>query len=394
MELSSEDNFRLNVLLANKPLAIRIDEGRMAVYGLAAQVESTQRELPQREIPQKEIKIQLHPTTRPEHYLRLVKELISGQVLGSPGGYPVYLKRWTRMGQMRDESLAQLLLLGEPEAVVAAVCSPGLTDELARRAWWAMEDAENARRMLGNPVVVVGTMGPELAAYLVEYLPFETESERIVESVRLVLQPGLISPEQREDLWRKSARKPAYLVGFLQALPDDLPEPEPPRQRDPALAARIEALAARGDPWARALQRVASGAGQTWLRTVSTVLTKPPSQDIVTTAFECLRDYFAPLRPEGDPNLPISDLIAEAEGLARAWASPDAPDPVLRECLATCPELLREVAAMRSLSGVGYGVIRPVLPDPTALGTLMRRKLAPVMDAIQERIRTLRGGRA
>ena len=27
---------------------------------------------------------------------------------------------------------------------------------------------------------------------------------------------------------------------------------------------------------------------------------------------------------------------------------------------------------MRMLSGLGYGVIRPVLPDPTALGTLMR----------------------
>ena len=102
MELSSEDAFRLNVLLANKPLAIRIDEGRMSVHGLAAQGDS----------PQREIKVELHPTTRVEHYLRLVRELISGQVLGSPGGYPVYLKRWTRMGQMRDESLAQLLLLG------------------------------------------------------------------------------------------------------------------------------------------------------------------------------------------------------------------------------------------------------------------------------------------
>jgi hypothetical protein len=48
---------------------------------------------------------------------------------------------------------------------------------------------------------------------------------------------------------------------------------------------------------------------------------------------------------------------------------------------------------MRVLSGLGYGVIRPVLPDPTALGTLMRRKLAPVIDPVQERIRTLRGGR-
>ncbi len=125
------------------------------------------------------------------------------------------------MGQMRDESLAQLLLLGEPEAVVAAVCSPGLTDELARRAWWAMEDAENARRMLGNPAIVAGTMGKILAAYLVDYLPFETEAERIMESVRLVLQPDLLAPEIRADLWHKSARKQAYAVGI---------PPRPPRR--------------------------------------------------------------------------------------------------------------------------------------------------------------------
>ena len=377
MELSPEDSFRLNVLLANKPLAIRIDEGRLEVQGLASGAHTAPRE----------IGVQLHPTTRPEPYLRLVRELISGQILGSPGGYPVYLKRWTRMGQMRDESLAQLLLLGEPEAVVAAVCSPGLTDELARRAWWAMEDAENARRMLGNPAVVAGTMGPVLAAYLLDYLPFETEAERIMESVRLVLQPGLVTPEQREDLWRKAARKQAYLVGFLQALPDDLPEPEAPRERPSALAETLADLAAAGDPWARALRRVSSGAGQAWLRTVAAVLAKPPSQDIITTTFECLRDYFAPLRTGLDPNLPLEALILEADAhLASLAASGTWADPLGR-----WPALKTEMAAMHVLSGLGYGVIRPVLPDPTTLGTLMRRRLAPVMDPIAGLLGTLRG---
>ena len=36
IELSSEDSFRLNVLLANKPLAIRIDESRLAKGLLAS----------------------------------------------------------------------------------------------------------------------------------------------------------------------------------------------------------------------------------------------------------------------------------------------------------------------------------------------------------------------
>ena len=366
MELSKEDSFRLNVLLANRPQAIRIDEAKLIVHGLSPQGEAT---------------IRLNPSTRPEPYLRAVKELISGHVLGSPGGYPIYLRRWTRMGQMRDESLEQLLLLGEPEAVVAAVCSPGLTDELARRAWWAMEDAENARRMLGNPAIVSGTMGPILVDYLIDYLPFETENDKIMESIRLVLQTGLLDAERRDELWKKSARKQAYLVGFLQALPDDLPGTASPR----VLPEPIATLAQEGQRCARLLRRVYAPAGQTFLATVGTVLAKPPSQDVVTTTFDLLRDYFAAVRPDGDPNLSITGLLAEAE----AFATAESPAPDVAQLLRLNPSLAPEVAAMRVLSGVGYGLIRAQMLDPSVLGSLMRRKLTPVIDPLQNCLRRL-----
>ena len=373
MELTHEDGFRLNVLLASKPMAIRIDEGRMRVLGLSDRGES---------------RVELHPNTRPDRYLRLVRELISGHVLGSPGGYPVYLRRWTRMGQMRDESLEQLLLLGEPEAVVAAVCAPGLTDELARRAWWAMEDAENARRMLYNQSVIRGGMGPILAQYLVDYLPFETESERIIESISLVLQPGLIDSEIRSDLWRKSARKQSYLVGFLRALPDDLPEPEPARVMDQRTDQGIERLAGQGNALAQALLRVLSVGGQTWLRTVGLVLTKPPNQDVVTTTFDCMRDYLAAVRPAGDPDLAVAALMEESRAFALRGA---VSSPAAAEILGVLPGVAEDLVALRLLSGLGYGVLRPVLPDPTTQGSVMRRRLAPVMTPIQAAIARLRG---
>ncbi|MBK5963701.1 sulfur reduction protein DsrS [Thiocystis minor] len=367
MDLSPEDTLRLNVLLANQPQAIRIDESRMIVQSLGVQGEVT---------------IRLNPNTRADQYLRRVRELLSGHVLGSPGGYPIYLQRWTRMGQMRDESLAQLLLLGEPEAVVAAVCAPGLTDELARRAWWAMEDAGNARRMLSNLAVARSAMGQVLAEYLIEYLPFETESEAIVESVRLVLQPGLLDREGRGDLWRKAARKPSYLVGFLQALPDDLPEPAPAR----ALAGAVHDLAGQGDAVAVLLQRVYSERGQAFLKTVAAVLAKPPSQDVVLATFVCLREYFAVLRPAGDPDLAIDDLLADAT----RFANPDRAYLDVAKILLQEPLLASEIAAMRFLSGVGYGLIRPILPDSTTLGSLMRRKLAPVIIPLQDSLDRLR----
>ncbi|WP_133511299.1 sulfur reduction protein DsrS [Candidatus Thiosymbion oneisti] len=372
MGLTSEDIFRLNVLLANKPLAIRIDESRMIVWGLSERGES---------------KVPLHPEGRPEHYVRSVRELISGHILGSPGGYPVYLRRWTRMGQMRDESLEQLLMLGEPEAVVAAVCAPGLTDELARRAWWAMEDAENARHMLANPAIVAGKMGRVLARYLLEFLPFETETEKMTASVRLILQPGLIDAEDRLSLWKKSARKQAYLVGFLQALPDDLPQPVPARTDVEDHARHLRPLAQAGNPCAALLLRVRSSPGQTFLKTLATVLAKPPTQDLVQATFDLVRAYFSPLRPDGDPDLPLAALVQDAQDYAHAGNSPED----VRACCDAAPGLAPEISAMRLLSGLGYGVLRPVLRDSTAIGSLMRRKLQPVIDPLLEQIDRLRG---
>ena len=373
-ELTSEDSFRLNVLLANKPLAIRIDESKMVVWGLSEKGES---------------KVCLNPDRPPQKYLRGVKELISGHILGSPGGYPIYLRRWTRMGQMRDQSLEQLLMLGEPEAVVAAVCAPGLTDELARRAWWAMEDAENARRMLCNPAIVAGKMGRVLARYLVEFLPFETETEKIMESVRLLLQPDLIDDAERLSLWKKSARKQAYLVGFLQALPDELPQPLPARDDAEGHAHLLRTLARAGNPCAALLLRVQSSAGQTFLRTLSGVLAKPPTQDVVQAAFELVREYFSPLRSDGDPDLPIEDLLKDARDYVY---SDRAPESVFA-CCEAASSLAEEVSAMRLLSGLGYGVLRPILRDSTAIGSLMRRKLEPVTDTLLEQIRVLQGKR-
>jgi len=369
--LSSEDTFRLNVLLANKPLAVRVDESKMIVWGLFHKGES---------------KVPLNPDGRPDQYLRKVKELISGHILGSPGGYPIYLRRWTRMGQMRDESLEQLLTLGEPEAVVAAVCSPGLTDELARRAWWAMEDAENARRMLANPEVVAGTMGKILSRYLLEFLPFETETEKMMESVRLVLQPGLIEETDRLSLWKKSARKQAYLVGFLQASPDDLPEPVPARRDAETHAIHLRPMAEAGNPCAAMLLRVHSSSGQTFLRTLSTVLARPPTQEVVEATLDLAREYFSSLRLEGDPDLPMDDLSRDAQ----VYTGVDAPDSVC-VCLTAVPGLRREVSAMRLLSGLGYGVLRPLLRDSMATGSLMRRKLEPLTSPLLERIGVLQG---
>jgi hypothetical protein len=365
MDLSSEDSLRLNVLLANKPLAIRIDEASMTLHALTEQGESS---------------ISLNPNCRQDLYLRKVRESLSGHVLGSPGGYPVYLKRWSRMGQTRDDNLEQLLLLGEPEAVVAITSAKGLTNEVARRAWWTAQEPDNARRMLQNPQVTAGEMGPELARFLIEYLPFETEHLSIVESLRLILQPGLISEDERQDLWRRCARKPTYYLGFLASVPDDLPELPAVRQLTEDEVTAWQTLADEGNRYARLMLRIISPQGQGFLKTVLKVLEKPANQDVVTLLLDVLQDYFLLLREQGDPDLTLPELEDEANHLV---------DQQLDACVAATASSEQALRSLYLLSGMGYAVVRPVFSKTDAIGSLMRKKLTPVIDPLKQHLQLL-----
>lgn len=366
MTLASQDALRINVLLANKPLAIRIHESSMTLYGLS---------------DKGELKVELNPDCRDEQYIKRVKEMLSGHVLGSPGGYPVYLQRWTRMGQMRDDNLEQLLLLGEPEAVIALACASGITDELARRAWWALEDAENARRMLISNAVRQGSMGPVLAAYLVEYLPFESEPEQMMMTVALVLQAGLIDAGMKAELWKKSQRKTPYLVGFLSSCADSLPDQQPPSPHYLQLKSALDDE--DGNAVGQLLLRMMSPAGQAFLVTTTKVLSKPTTQEMVTTTLDVLADYFSVMRPGGRVDETLDALEQDAAGYINN--SPHEVQVIMHKC-ADCEQLLY---SMRLLSGMSYGAIRPCLGDSTAIGSLMRRKLEPVMTPLLQHLHRL-----
>lgn len=369
MELSSEDLLRLNVLLANKPLAIRINESSLVLQALLGEGEAT---------------INLSATGRPEKYLQSVRSFLSERALGSPRGYPLYLQRWSRQGQMRQESLEQLLLLGDPTAVYAVICAQGLTDEIARRAWWAVEEAENARCMLEAEAVVKGGTGAVLARYLVDYLPFETETETMIKSVRLALQPGLLEREVVIGLWKKAARKAPYLVGFIAALPDDLPEPGCTRRDCDLLTERLRPLAESGNPYAELISLLVSAKGQLFLQTCRKILEKPSAQEVVSGTFDVLRERLGSLRPEGDPDLTMEQLREEARQCVSG-------DERARACIEMVPELAAECEALSILSGLGYGVIRPTLKGSTVMGSLMRKKLKPVLEPIMAQLECLLG---
>jgi hypothetical protein len=368
-ELSPEDELRLNVMMAGDIQAVRIDEAAVIVHGLSSRGEAS---------------IKLHPAGRPEQYLRRVRELLAGIATGSPGGYPVYLHGWTRMGQAREKGLDCLLLLGEEEAVVSVAYSNGLTDELARRAWWAMPVADNARRMLERDCVVQGKMGRVLAAYLVEYLPFESSPHTIIDTVRLLLQPGLIDEEVRMKLWNRGAMDNAYHVGFLERMPDDLPMKVPPREDWNSVHSRLEQFA--DDPCAVQLERVLSVRGQAFLHTSEAMLRYPADRDVVNALLNALAAYFSPvLQPSCCGADTLEAMLANVDAFCRDPAS------AAGKFLQSMPEYAKEVRAMLVLSCMNSEVAAPILSRTTAGGTLMRQKLEPVTTPILQQIAVLRG---
>lgn len=373
MELSAEDALRLNVLLANELHAVRIDESAMILHGLSARGES---------------KVKLNPNCRDEAYIRRVREMLSSHVLGSPGGYPIYLRRWTRMGQARDDSLDKLLLLGEPEAVVAVVHASGLSDELARRAWWAMPTADNARKMLTRTAVCRGEMGPVLAQYLIDYLPFEEDQHAMIESVRLILQPGLISDEARARIWAKARVKNTYFVGFLLATPDSLPDTAPAHPAWNEVAAPLRLLADAGNVYARGLRRVLDHTGQAFIATAEMVMRKPNNQDVVVALMEAIQAYFHDVACPGARLQDIEAILRQADSRCRECANEDMQ---LAEQLQRFPDLAPALRAMLVLSAVGERLVAPVFARTDAIGTVMRRKLEHITQPLLAEIAVLRG---
>lgn len=370
--LSSEDSLRLNVLMMANPVqAVRIDEGAMTLFALTDNGEA---------------RIQLHPNCRADQYIGRVKEFLGGHALGSPGGYPVYLQRWTRMGQTSDKNLDVLLLLGEPEAVVAVAHAPGLTDELARRAWWCQPTMEIARWMLEKEAVIQGRMGKVLADFLIEHLPFEESPDARMHTIRLILYGKLADEATTAKLWRMARGVPYYFIGFLEFMPESLPDDQPARADYEEAKKLLAPLIDDGNAYAERFLSLLSANGQTWLKAVSEVLTRPSTSLVIYALLDAISRYFHPM---GYPvkTETLEELFAEAGAIARG--EQEAP-PGLQALLAAAPQYRQGIEAMLALSGLTGKTADPWLLRTTAVGAQMRRKIEPLAAPINRAVQTLR----
>ena len=372
MNLSNEDNLRMNVLLHQDLQAIRIDESKMIVYGLSEKGEA---------------KVPLKANCKDEVYIKQIKELISTHILGSPGGYPIFLRRWTRMGQSRThESLERLLLLGESEAIVAVVNADEVSNEVARRAWWAMPTAANARCLLRHQDVVDGDMGKILAEFLVEFLPFEEEPRAMIESARLVLQKNLVTKDVRDSLWKKGQRKNALLVGFLKTLPDDLPTESVEHKSLKEFKEKLSSL--NDNIFSNIILRLLSKEGQAYLSTVEAVMKKPSNQDVVISLFKTVKKYLESVCPNQVEYQDIDILISDANKYIDVTAT-QIDD--LKNILHLFPELLPLIKSIIVLSMTDEPLVSVVFSRTDAIGSLMRKKINHITTPLLNEITNLRG---
>lgn len=370
MPLTTEDSFTLNVLLAAQPTAIRLEESALRVMALT---------------PRGELSVALHPNCRAEKYMDEVRALLIEHALDDAHTTLVDLKSWMRRGRVAGPHLAPLLLTGEPEAVDRVARSPELTDDIAARVWWIDPTAAQARAMLARPAVAAANTGRMLAEFLVEHLPFETEPASILESVRLSLRTGQLGADDLDRLWRRGANNATYRAGYIASLPDAIPGTASVPRVWEAFRPIVEPLSASGHALARALERCATEQGQKFIAAQYEALGTVNVPEAAATLLDALAAWFDPARwPEPPADAGMETIANWTDALIQR--APDGLAPLLAE-----PRLARMTRAALFLAWCGEPVATPVLAQIRSPGTVLKRKLAPILAPIREQLAVLLG---
>ncbi len=347
--LSPEDILRLNTLILLSD-AIRIDEYKMCIFGLDKK--------------KNEHKIQLNPSGDLNKYLTAVKELIVNKVLGSMGGYPSYLKRWSRMGSVSTKNLQSLLKLGDIQAVIAVANNKKLADNILDLVWWCAtntdEQANIARYLLSKEDTKRHRLKYQIAQYLLEFIPFITDVQELMDTVNLLLQNGLISEENKLKLWQQGQRKTAFLIGFLERMPNNLPTKD------------IKTITYNNTN--KQLNKVLSKQGQIFLQTSALILKKINQEYVLYRLLEILGKYcyHQQIKPVNDIKL----LQKQVD-----------------EVIQTMPNEIRDkkMYSLLLLAGVSELLVIAPIASYALMGSTIRKKLAPILNPIKKAIDELLG---
>jgi len=359
MNISNEDALRLNVLMQQPVEAVRINESTMTLYAL---------------LPDRELNMRLSPNCNDERYLRQVRQLLSGFALNSPEGFPVYLQRWNRMGQIKSEKLEGLLKIGEPEAVLAVVQSQNLTYDIARRAWWCMTNSENACHLLEHQLVRDSELAKELVNFLIEFLPFEEDPLAMIKAAQQAVRAGVMQEEELKSLWQKGKRRAGIRLGFLAANPTIVPE-DITVEKKPKLLEELDDNNLRAG-----IEHLFGESGQKFIKGMLEVLDRIPNQDAAIFMCDTIHRYFQWANPLGLAPASWEAVPVFAQRLNETFG-------INVACMSATNQA--QWNAISELALVSQNILNPILSQTDSVGTVMRKRLLPVTQNIQQRLEVL-----
>jgi hypothetical protein len=229
-------------------------------------------------------------------------------------------------------------------------------------------------------------MGKVLADFLIEHLPFEENPDARMHTIRLVLYGKLTDEATTAKLWRMAKGVPYYFIGFLEFMPENLPQDEPERTDHAEAEALLKPLAVSGNVYAERLLALLSPNGQTWLKAVTEVLARPSTSLVTYALLDAISRYFFstgyPIKATS-----LEEIFPQVEAMIKGEA--EAPED-LSALLNAAPQFVRSIQAMLGLSAITGKLADPWLLRNTAVGALMRRKIEPMIKPIQFEVDVLR----
>jgi len=117
---------------------------------------------------------------------------------------------------------------------------------------------------------------------------------------------------------------------------------------------------------------------------------KPNNQDVVVELLKSVQRYFAPVCPSSDPGADIETIISDADALLDVPAVCPTTEAV-QNVLAAAPECRDDIRALLALAWVGEPLVNPIFARTDAIGSVMRKKIEPVMTPLLQQIQQLQG---
>jgi hypothetical protein len=103
--------------------------------------------------------------------------------------------------------------------------------------------------------------------------------------------------------------------------------------------------------------------------------------------FEAIAHYFSEIRPNCyDDVMDLATLTTRASQYIESSEENSEISAVLK----LLPTTREAIQAMLILSGLRYSIVRPVFSRTTAMGSLMRQKLSPIIEPLLEQCAILR----